>query len=143
MPDYREMYQRMFMASEKAIDLLIEAQQECEDLYINAPETEIRLAPKPHRDVCPEETKEQIRALFQKAMPFDCGELFHDPEYDRHMKRTFEIETQMEETYGEGACQLLQEFLNACFEATYFENLHYFQQGYLAAQAELWRDEKE
>ena len=33
MPDYREMYQRMLMVSEKAIDLLIKAQQECEDSF--------------------------------------------------------------------------------------------------------------
>ena len=131
------------MASEKAINLLIEAQQACEELYINAPETEIRLVPKPHRDICPAETKEQIRALFQKAMPYSCGELSQDPEYDRHIERTFEIEKQMEETYGEGACQLLQDFLNAYFEANHFENLHYFQQGYLAAQTELWGDEQE
>ena len=42
MPDYREMYQRMLMVSEKAIDLLIKAQQECEELYINSPGPEIR-----------------------------------------------------------------------------------------------------
>lgn len=38
MPDYKEMYQKMAVASEKAIRILIQAQRECEELYINVPE---------------------------------------------------------------------------------------------------------
>lgn len=34
MPDYQKMYLMMFRASEKAINLLIAAQQACEELYI-------------------------------------------------------------------------------------------------------------
>ena len=34
--DYAEMYQRMMRATEKALRILIEAQQECEELYIQA-----------------------------------------------------------------------------------------------------------
>lgn len=34
MHDYKEMYRKMFRANEKAIRLLIEAQQECEELYL-------------------------------------------------------------------------------------------------------------
>ena len=41
MPDYKEMYLKLFRATEKAIDLLISAQQECEELYISAPEAKI------------------------------------------------------------------------------------------------------
>lgn len=37
-PDYKEMYFKLFRATEKAINLLIEVQRECEDLYISAPE---------------------------------------------------------------------------------------------------------
>lgn len=33
MPDYKEMYIKMFRASEKALDIIIAAQQECEKLY--------------------------------------------------------------------------------------------------------------
>lgn len=36
MPDYKEMYFTMLAASEKAIRIIIEAQRECEDMYINA-----------------------------------------------------------------------------------------------------------
>ena len=32
--DYAAMYQRMMKATEKALSILIEAQQECEELYI-------------------------------------------------------------------------------------------------------------
>ena len=38
MPDYKEMYLKLFRATETAISCLIEAQRECEDMYINAPE---------------------------------------------------------------------------------------------------------
>lgn len=33
MPDYKEMYLKMFRASEKALNMIIAAQQECEELY--------------------------------------------------------------------------------------------------------------
>ena len=35
MPDYKVMYLKLFRASEKAVNLLITAQQECEELYIS------------------------------------------------------------------------------------------------------------
>ncbi len=41
MPDYKQMYLTMFKASEEAVNLLIKAQQECEELYMASPETEI------------------------------------------------------------------------------------------------------
>ncbi|MDO4732181.1 MAG: hypothetical protein Q4B50_01505 [Bacillota bacterium] len=40
MPDYKAMYQRLFYATEDAISLLIRAQQECGELYINSAEAE-------------------------------------------------------------------------------------------------------
>lgn len=43
MPDYKKMYHTMFKASEAAIELLIAAQQECEELYVSAPEPKITL----------------------------------------------------------------------------------------------------
>ena len=47
MPNYKEMYLKMVRASEKAINILIEAQRECEELYLSAPE----LTLVPDRDV--------------------------------------------------------------------------------------------
>ena len=40
MPDYKEMYLKLFRATEEAISCLIDAQRECEEMYINAPEHE-------------------------------------------------------------------------------------------------------
>lgn len=45
MPDYKEMYFKLFRASEEAINLLIAAQQECEEMYISAGEPEITMLP--------------------------------------------------------------------------------------------------
>ena len=43
MPDYKELYLKMVRASEKAINLLTEAQQECEELYLSSPEVELKV----------------------------------------------------------------------------------------------------
>lgn len=43
MPDYKEMYLTLFRATEKAANILIEAQQKCEELYISAEDTEPKL----------------------------------------------------------------------------------------------------
>lgn len=40
MPNYKDLYLKMFRASEQAIHLLIAAQQECEELYISSTEEE-------------------------------------------------------------------------------------------------------
>jgi len=42
MPDYQEMYYTMMRASEKAIRILIEAQQKCEELAISEGESQGR-----------------------------------------------------------------------------------------------------
>ena len=41
MPDYKEMYFKLFRATEKAMEILIAAQRECEEMYISAPTPEI------------------------------------------------------------------------------------------------------
>lgn len=46
MPDYQEMYFKLFRATEAAVNLLIAAQRECEEHYLNAPETELCLIEK-------------------------------------------------------------------------------------------------
>lgn len=45
MPDYQEMYLKMFRASEEAINILIAVQQECEELYLSSPEPELKIIP--------------------------------------------------------------------------------------------------
>ena len=40
MENYKEMYRELFIATTKAIDILVEAQKKCEDLYIEAGEKE-------------------------------------------------------------------------------------------------------
>lgn len=43
MSDYKEMYFKLFRASEQAISTLIQAQRECEELYINQPEPDLKV----------------------------------------------------------------------------------------------------
>ncbi len=43
MPDYREIYLIMARETERAINILIDAQKRCEDLYINAGDAKITL----------------------------------------------------------------------------------------------------
>ena len=40
MPDYKELYLKMMRASENAIRILINAQQECEEIYLQSADTE-------------------------------------------------------------------------------------------------------
>lgn len=47
MPDYKEMYLKMFRASEQAINILVAVQRECEELYISQPEPELKVIPLP------------------------------------------------------------------------------------------------
>jgi len=47
MPDYKEMYLKLFRAAEKAENILIAAQQECEEMYLDAPEPEIKILKEP------------------------------------------------------------------------------------------------
>ena len=47
MPDYKEMYLKLFRASEEAVNVLIAAQRECEELYVSAPESELKIITLP------------------------------------------------------------------------------------------------
>ncbi len=40
MPNYKEMYRKLFIAVTQATEILKEAQLECEELYINSSEDE-------------------------------------------------------------------------------------------------------
>lgn len=44
-PDYKKMYLALFKASEDAINLLVAAQRECEELYMASEEPKIALLP--------------------------------------------------------------------------------------------------
>jgi len=46
MPDYKEMYLKMVRATEEAINVLVAAQQQCEEMYINADETPLAIFPR-------------------------------------------------------------------------------------------------
>lgn len=51
MPDYKEMYLTLFRATEQAINLLIDAQQQCEELYMASPQVDlIVLSKNPDRE---------------------------------------------------------------------------------------------
>ena len=45
MTDFKEMYLKLFQASEQAINMLIEAQRECEKLYISSSQPELTVIP--------------------------------------------------------------------------------------------------
>ena len=50
MPDYKELYLTMVRASEQAIRILIEAQQECEERYVSDDDAPLILFPKPEAE---------------------------------------------------------------------------------------------
>ena len=50
MADYKKMYFKLFRATTKAIDILVEAQQECEEMYISAEEPELTILPGKAKD---------------------------------------------------------------------------------------------
>lgn len=60
MPDYKELYLKLFRASENAINILIEAQRACEELHISQPEPKLTLVPLP-----PENEKRVDQESFQ------------------------------------------------------------------------------
>lgn len=64
MTNYKKMYLKMFQASEEAINLLIAAQQSCEELYINQPDREVKALPPPSG------TKNAGMTPVFKSMPF-------------------------------------------------------------------------
>lgn len=47
MPDYKAMYLTLFRAMEQAANILIAAQQECEDHYLSSGDPELTVIPLP------------------------------------------------------------------------------------------------
>lgn len=50
MPDYKEMYLKMVRASEQAVNILIAAQRECEELYTSSPQPKLHIIPAQSKD---------------------------------------------------------------------------------------------
>lgn len=50
MPNYQDMYFRLFRATEQAIHILIEAQRESEEIYISSPEPQLTELPRPEKE---------------------------------------------------------------------------------------------
>ncbi len=50
MPDYKEMYLKMFRATEAAVNILIAAQRDCEEMYISDQEPVIHIVPSNEPD---------------------------------------------------------------------------------------------
>ena len=48
MPDYQEMYLEMARETERAINILIDAQHKCEEIYIKTSDTKIKPLIKNH-----------------------------------------------------------------------------------------------
>ena len=47
MADYKEMYLHLELETEKAVRIMIKAQQECEEMYISAPEENLVILDAP------------------------------------------------------------------------------------------------
>ena len=45
MADYKKLYIHLFRAVTKSIDILVKAQQECEEMYISSQEPELTILP--------------------------------------------------------------------------------------------------
>ena len=45
MADYTELYFEMVRGTEKAINILIDTQRKCDEMYISSPDTEITILP--------------------------------------------------------------------------------------------------
>lgn len=55
MPNYKELYYKLFRASEDAVRLLIAAQRECEELYLSSDEPNLTVVKQPARQKSVEE----------------------------------------------------------------------------------------
>ncbi|CAB1253669.1 conserved protein of unknown function [Ruminococcaceae bacterium BL-6] len=45
MPDYQKLYIKLFQATENAINMLVDAQRECEEFYLSPSNTEMKVLP--------------------------------------------------------------------------------------------------
>lgn len=69
MPDYKTMYLRLFNATEDAINILIAAQRECEEMFVDAAEPQ--LAALPVQDV--RRMSNNVNPAQRDEFPAVCG----------------------------------------------------------------------
>lgn len=86
MPNYKEMYLKLFRGIEQAKNIQIEAQRHCEEMYINAPESELQLLPKQ------EEGEPQSRMLDMA----DWMEMYHHLYLESHKAVIAMMEAQIQ-----------------------------------------------
>ncbi|HIY27904.1 MAG TPA: hypothetical protein H9679_02585 [Firmicutes bacterium] len=55
MADYQALYHALFRATEQAVEILIKAQQECEERYISESESPVELLPFSSKSDSPED----------------------------------------------------------------------------------------
>ena len=58
-PNYKEMYYILFGAMAQATDILVDAQQKCEQMYMNAEEFEPEIIDFQKQETTPQNTDEQ------------------------------------------------------------------------------------
>ena len=68
MADYREIYLTMMRATEQAIQILIAAQQKCEELYLSIPEPELHIVESPEQIALTEKGDSDIMEQAQNAL---------------------------------------------------------------------------
>lgn len=66
--DYKEMYLKMVRASEQAIRILVEAQRECEELYMSQPDPQLIVLKKDEKKA----DRQRLSALDIK-LTWSCG----------------------------------------------------------------------
>ena len=69
MPDYKEMYLKLFRATESAATTWIEAQRKCEEMYLSAENTEITMLPVANKVTAQSALKSPIRRGLSPATP--------------------------------------------------------------------------
>ena len=55
MPDYQAMYLHMVRETEKAMNILIQAQRDCEEMYLSDEGPALRILPRPQAEETPGE----------------------------------------------------------------------------------------
>lgn len=80
---------------------------------------------------------EHMKELFKQARRFDEEELFDDPEFMDRVEAVLELEQEIVSLYGSHSLILLLKHIVAQGRIDEYRYLHYFHQGYLAAQKEL------
>lgn len=65
MPDYQQMYLEMVRGTERAINILIDAQRKCEEIYIKTSDSKVKplIMEHPEESESPEQPKSYLTML--------------------------------------------------------------------------------